>query len=48
MREIWHRQQDDPTYQFDTPVPESAGGVPTDTTDKLESSIGELVPEGLR
>lgn len=48
MREIWHKQQTDPTYQFDTPLPATANTVHTDTTDDLESSIGELAPEGLK
>ena len=48
MREIWLRQQIDPSYQFDTPLPATARCVRTDTPDELESSIGELAPEGLR
>ena len=48
MREIWERHQTDPSYQFDTPLPATARSVRTDTPDELESSIGELAPEGLR
>jgi fatty acid desaturase len=48
MREIWKRQKIDPSYQFDTPLPPTAKRSRTDTPDKLESSIGELAPEGLR
>ncbi len=48
MREAWHRQQTDPTYQFDTPFPATAGTTREDTPNELESSIGELAPEGLR
>ena len=48
MLEIWRRQQTDPTYQFDTLLPATAKSVRTDTPDALESSIGELAPEGLR
>lgn len=48
MCEIWRRQQTDPTYQFDTTLPETAKNVRADTPDELESSIGELAPEGLR
>ena len=48
MREVWRRQQTDPSYQFDTPLPPTAKSVRTDRPDALESSIGELAPEGLR
>ena len=48
MRETWRRQQTDPNYQFDTPLPSTAGKVPIETTSELETSIGELAPEGLR
>lgn len=48
MLETWRRQQTDPAYQFDTPLPPTAKSVRNDTPDKLESSIGELAPEGLR
>lgn len=48
MREVWRRQKADPGYQFDTPLPASAKSVRSDTPDELESSIGELAPQGLR
>ena len=48
MRETWRRQQTDPSYQFDSPLPASVVSVGTDTPNELESSIGELAPEGLR
>ena len=48
MRAIWRRQQGDPDYQFDTPLPATAKSVRTDKPDAVESSIGELAPEGLR
>ncbi len=48
MREVWSRQQTDPGYQFDTPLPDTKVGPPRDSTDELDSSIGELAPEGLR
>jgi len=48
MRGTWRRQQSDPNYQFDTPLPSTAGKVPTETMSELETSIGELAPEGLR
>ncbi len=48
MRETWRRQQEDPGYQYDTPVPAAAGHAPADGTDELVSSIGDLAPEGLK
>lgn len=48
MRMIWQRQKTDPGYQFDTPLPPTAKSARTDKPDALESSIGELAPEGLR
>lgn len=48
MRETWRRQQDDPDYQFDTPLPPTANSARSDTPGAEESSIGELAPEGLR
>ena len=55
MRETWHRQQDDPDYQFDTPLPPGAHQAVTEVTtvketddnDPLISSIGDLAPEEL-
>ena len=48
MRETWKRQQVDPDYQFDTPLPPSKRVALAGTPDELETSIGELAPEGLR
>ena len=48
MREIRRRQRSEPGYEFDTPLPETAGRAPRDVADALESSIGELAPEALR
>ena len=49
MRMIWRKQQDNPTYQYDVPVPETATEIRSDTPDpELEGSIGELAPEGLK
>ena len=48
MRETWHRQQTDPSYRFDTPLPKATGSKGTDTSDELESSLGELAPKGLK
>lgn len=52
MRQIWRRQQKEPGYQFDTPLPPTAGThLPQDTPQKddqsLESSIGDLAPSVL-
>lgn len=49
MRQTWHRQQSDPNYYFDTPVPPIANLRKGQSADSaLESSIGDLAPEGLR
>ena len=48
MRATWRRQRIDPGYQFDTQLPAAAGGLPRETVEELESSIGELAPRGLR
>ena len=47
MREIWRRQQADPSYQFDTPLP-PPGEQSSTQTDPLAASIGELAPATLR
>ncbi len=52
MRETWRRQQDDPSYQFDTPLPPTARPAMTRMTEatdqnSLEESIGDLAPEAL-
>ena len=49
MREVWRRQKIDPDYQFDTPLPATATQAREDLPDaRLEGSIGELAPAGLR
>ena len=48
MLEIWNRQLHDPDYQYDTPLPPTAGSAAHDEQDNLEASIGELAPSGLR
>ncbi len=48
MLEIWKRQQAEPGYQFDTPVPTPARTRSKSSNDELENSIGELAPKGLR
>ena len=47
MRETWRRQQSDPGYQFDTPVPSPADPARANGAGALESSIGELAPREL-
>lgn len=47
MRETWHRQQEDPDYQFDSPVPVQQIGKYLKASDPLESSIGDLAPKKL-
>ncbi len=46
MREIWRRQQADPGYAYDTPVPEK-GRREIETDDPLAASIGDLAPKPL-
>jgi len=49
MRETWRRQNIDPDYQYDTPLPPTAKNVRDDAAEKqLETSIGELAPAGLQ
>ncbi|MCE2489174.1 MAG: fatty acid desaturase [Anaerolineae bacterium] len=50
MRMVWRRQKEDSDYQFDTPLPPTARVVRDEAPEEieLESSIGELAPEGLR
>jgi fatty acid desaturase len=45
MRAIWRQQKIDPTYQFDTPLPASAGRVVSGDMEGLDASIGDLAPE---
>ena len=46
MRAIWKRQQTEPDYQYDTPVPTPGrvAGRDARDDDKLGASIGELAP----
>ncbi len=48
MRETWHRQKDDPDYQYDTPVPRSTEIAGKLADNKLVNSIGDLSPKGSR
>ncbi len=47
MFHVWSRQQEDPDYQFDTPLPEGAGRIRRDKQHALEASIGDLAPKEL-
>ena len=54
MRLVWHKQQEDPAFEFDTAVPKPvevgvrASGEALETvSDEIGSSIGDLAPEGL-
>lgn len=44
MRYTWNRQKTEPTYQFDTPLPDATTQIETGAPDELECSIGELAP----
>jgi hypothetical protein len=54
MRDIWLRQQNDPDYQFTTPLPPSANAAVTTESDELAradavvASIGDLAPDELK
>jgi fatty acid desaturase len=48
MLETWQRQQIDPSYQFDTPLPATAKTERRRRGDVSESSIGDLAPKGLQ
>ena len=51
MREIWHRQKTEPGYQFDTPLPDTAGrAAMADESEEelLRSSVGDIAPPELR
>ena len=48
MRQTWKRQKIAPDYQFDTPLPPTAGAERKGMPDELERSIGDLAPEGLK
>ena len=47
MRDIWKRQQTDPTYQFDVPLPPTAASARGQVADKIDQSVGDLAPRGL-
>ena len=45
MRRTWHKQQADPNYEYDTPIPHPAKAVAAQ--DPLAASIGDLAPKAL-
>ena len=47
MRQTLHKQQEEPTYQYDTPVPTPAEGAPAEPAPEA-ASMGEIVPAELR
>ena len=51
MREAWHRQKTEPGYQFDTPLPDTAGRAAMaeeSEEELLRSSVGDIAPPELR
>jgi fatty acid desaturase len=46
MRTTWKKQQTDPTYQLDTPLPKHDKG-PVSEKDPLADSLGDLAPDTL-
>jgi fatty acid desaturase len=48
MRHTWKRQQTEPDYQFDTPVPSPSQPKPIENQETLANSIGDLAPSGLK
>ena len=45
MRDTWIKQQIDPSFEFDTPLPPEANGVGFET---VGSELGDLAPAGLK
>jgi hypothetical protein len=46
IREVWRRQEKDPGYQYDTPVPDRSG--PTAALQSPEAAaIGDIAPREL-
>lgn len=46
MRETWRKQQIDPSYQYDTPLPRASPAAAPQ--DPLAASLGDLAPKALR
>jgi fatty acid desaturase len=47
MRETWRKQQADPSYEYDTPVPPPADRQSIKEDAQLAASIGDLAPKSL-
>ncbi len=47
MRSVWKRQQSEPEYAFDTPLP-SSGHEPRHAPGELAAAMGDLAPQALR
>lgn len=47
MLDTWERQQTDPDYAFDTPLPATAKTERRRRADAAETSIGDLAPKGM-
>ena len=47
MRETWRRQQDEPGYAFDTPVPAPGNDDGAAGSDSLAASMGGLAPRAI-
>ena len=47
MRETWRKQQVEPEYEFDTPLPAQKTINTSNNDDPLTSSIGDLAPKSL-
>jgi fatty acid desaturase len=48
MLGTWKRQQTEPEYQFDIPVPTTRTKAPSENLEALADSVGDLAPEGLK
>jgi len=48
MLSTWKRQQTEPEYQFDIPVPSPSTPVVSEDLEALAGSVGDLAPEGLK
>ena len=47
IREVWRRQEEDPGYQFDTPLPSRSGAAPPPPNPEA-ALIGDIAPRELR
>jgi len=46
MRETWKKQQNDPSYPYNTPLPQRKGIGPV-AAETLATSLGDLPPKSL-